>query len=1358
MNTYRIVSWWRRVAVTPFGLVAKWFLHLFQSLMHLLFSTSVVVEKSTPVVKSDYGHRRPLTLVLITNCVLIISLLICTPRFDLYDPYITSSSTSVCSWVPSLVVVASLISATSAEAPMHQDRAFRPIRLCLLSHSDPTLDLMSSRLLVAPDWSPSGNVLVGVVASVHGSSNAGPTLRTGVPVPIREVVSAVEDVHVRSRNGFALVMRALMDTGSDVNLMDASAAQQFIDNGEVTLEPSTAIVSMANCDSTPVKGIINLDVTRLIRGLAAGERACLTFHVLDSLHQETPMIIGLDSSFELNVYSKNEPTPHDGVELPEAHPSIDVKVKTATPREAIFGNTPRYPKLHGVRSVTAMPLIPDSPIKHLCEAICREFASLFQPNLSDQPADLASFSIILFPETEPVSIPPRRLAPKLREVVRDQVEQLLKLGLIRPSVSNWSSPIVMVRKKNGSWRMCVDYRALNQRTVGLKFPLPRIPELIDLLAGKKYFATLDLVSGYHQCAIDAASQPLTAFVTPDGLYEWTRLPFGLKNAPSHFQKSIQDALSGLLYKACLVFIDDIVIFGETAEEFLSNLRAVFTKLATLNLVLSALKCTIGAFRIEYLGFIITHAGIEISPARKQGITDMHPPSNPSELRSFLGMVSYCRRFIPNLSRLAAPLNKLLKKGEVFVFGPEQLEAFDAIKTEILHDRVLAQMNYEDEAVVQTDASKHGLGAVLLLRRTVDGEVEERIVAFISQSVTETQSRWSINELESYAIVWAIEKFDCYLRGHHFLVETDHRNLVFIERATSPKIVRWRMKLEEYVFIIKHIPGAGNGMADALSRVGHSSPPAPRSSRVRMIRIAQASSSSSDAIINGNPAVSIRSMVALQRKTPNEYFLKLGASRANPQSPWVFQDCIVIPEKNSKIILRWLHHAHGSIFSGHRGVEATCLILKDLHLWWVGMRKMVTEFVTHCCICQKVRLRAAKRDLTFGQRLSEGPWDIVAMDLIGPIPADPTTPSDKRYIVVAIDLFSRFVEMDQIKGKSAAVVQRFYFNHIICRYGPPTTIQTDRGGEFTHNSSEAFHELVGSVHHLTLPYHPQGNGAVERANAEVTRHLRAILQDQQDISNWIEKLPLAQYLVNTTVSRATGFSPFEVMFGTDSLPLMRRGSEAISKLAAAYPSRSSMSSYLKELQESTSSLRRRVAARQQAVYASRVRPLPKTPAYMAGDQVWMCLDTPWSRPTHKLACKRLGPVTVVDSSATSVTIKRPDGQVLTRHRSHFSPVLQSSLNQPSAEFLERMAQTDSLDYEISCIVSHRCDPAAPRRAPLTPDIIEVGIVWVGWEDSVYYQKLSTLEYDHPAVVEYLQEHPELAAAVASALVGKPVVRQ
>lgn len=408
-----------------------------------------------------------------------------------------------------------------------------------------------------------------------------------------------------------------------------------------------------------------------------------------------------------------------------------------------------------------------------------------------------------------------------KQEVQQQVSSMLKQGIIRDSVSPWSSPVWIVPKKADAsgkkkWRMVIDYRKLNEQTLDDKYPLPNITDILDKLGKSQYFSTLDLASGFHQIEMNAEDIEKTAFSTEHGHYEYTRMPFGLKNAPSTFQRVMDNILRGLQTDQCLVYLDDIIIYSTSLQEHINKLKTVFERLRQANFKIQLDKSEFLRKEVAYLGHVVTPDGVKPNPDKINAILKFPIPRSQKEIKSFLGLLGYYRRFIQDFAKITKPLTKCLKKGHKIEFTEDYVNAFETCKQILTNDPILQYPDFTKPFILTTDASNVALGAVLS-----QGNIgTDKPVAYASRTLNETEQRYSTIEKELLAIIWATKYFRPYLYGRKFIIYTDHRPLTWLFSLKEPnsKLVRWRLKLEEFDYKIEYKKGKYNTNADALSRI------------------------------------------------------------------------------------------------------------------------------------------------------------------------------------------------------------------------------------------------------------------------------------------------------------------------------------------------------------------------------------------------------------------------------------------------------------------------------------------------------------------------------------------------------------
>ncbi|XP_011027642.1 PREDICTED: transposon Ty3-G Gag-Pol polyprotein [Populus euphratica] len=443
-------------------------------------------------------------------------------------------------------------------------------------------------------------------------------------------------------------------------------------------------------------------------------------------------------------------------------------------------------------------------------AVLDKFAHVFDTPTTLPPNRSHNHRILLQPNSEPVSVRPYRYPYYQKTEIEKMVKELLESGLVRPSNSPFSSPVLLVKKADGTWRFCVDFRALNHITVKDKYPIPIVDELLDELHGARFFTKLDLRLGYHQIRVQESDIQKTAFRTHEGHYEFVVMPFGLTNAPATFQSLMNDLFRPYLRKYIIVFFDDILIYSKNWDEHISHIISVLTILSSNSLYVKKSKCQFGVSQVNYLGHVISEKGVEVDPSKIQAVVDLPEPTTVKGVRGFLGLAGYYRKLISGFGNMAAPLTHCLGK-EGFRWGINESTAFNKLKQALTSPPVLRLPDFSQRFFIECDACGIGIGAILIQ--------QGQPIAFFSEALKGSSLALSTYEKEMLAIVKAIRKWRPYLLGRPFTVRTDHKSLKFLleQRITTPAQTRWLPKLLGYDYVVEYKKGPDNKGADALSR-------------------------------------------------------------------------------------------------------------------------------------------------------------------------------------------------------------------------------------------------------------------------------------------------------------------------------------------------------------------------------------------------------------------------------------------------------------------------------------------------------------------------------------------------------------
>ena len=449
--------------------------------------------------------------------------------------------------------------------------------------------------------------------------------------------------------------------------------------------------------------------------------------------------------------------------------------------------------------------------------VVNEFFDVFPEDLPGLPPDREiEFEIELAPGTEPISIAPYRMAPAEIKELKVQMEELLSKGFVKTSTSLWGAPVLFVKKKDGSLRLCIDYRQLNKVTIRNQYPLPRIDDLFDQLQGAKVFSKIDLRSGYHQLKVRREDVPKTAFKTRYGHYEFLVMPFGLTNAPAAFMDLMNRVFGPYLDKFVIVFIDDILVYSSSKEEHAEHLRIVLQNLREHQLYAKFIKCQFWLDRVAFLGHVVSAEGISVDPQKIEAIVDWKPPTNAIEVRSFLGLAGYYRKFVEGFSKIATPLTKLTRKEEKFIWSEACQNSFDELKQRLTTAPVLTLPSGSEGFIVYYDVSRQGLGCVLMQH--------DRVIAYASRQLKKHEVNYPTHDLELAAVVFALRIWRHYLYGVPCRIFTDHKSLqyLFSQKDLNMRQRRWIELIKDYDCTIEYRPGKANVVVDALSRKPSSS--------------------------------------------------------------------------------------------------------------------------------------------------------------------------------------------------------------------------------------------------------------------------------------------------------------------------------------------------------------------------------------------------------------------------------------------------------------------------------------------------------------------------------------------------------
>lgn len=799
------------------------------------------------------------------------------------------------------------------------------------------------------------------------------------------------------------------------------------------------------------------------------------------------------------------------------------------------------------------------------------------------------------------------LSPVMQAHVNKELDEMMKLGVIEKSKSPWSSPIVLVKKKNGDYRFCVDFRKLNAVTEKDGYPLPYVNHTLDKLKDAHYLSTVDIKSAYWQVPVSEESRKYTAFTVPgQGLFQFRRMPFGLHNAPATWQRLIDSVLGPELEPYVLVYLDDIVIVTKTFEEHLKILEEVFKRLRDAKLTISIEKCHFCRPELKYLGYVVDKNGLHCDPDKVKAMLEIPPPNTVKEVRSVIGTFSWYRRFIPDFSTLISPLTALLKKNRKFVWTEECETAFHKIKECLVTAPILNCPDYDLPFVVQTDASGYGLGAVLTQPHP-DGD---RVISYLSRSLTRQERNFSTTERECLAVLWAIEKLRPYLEGVPFTVITDHYSLVWLQNLQGPsgRLARWAVRLQQYDFKIVHRKGKNHIVPDTLSRSVPVIECLDRSEKVKDKWYCR--------MVEG---VTEQPLKYPQWRVTNGLlfkYIKTNFPELSHEDNWKQ----VVPREDRKKIVE---EGHNPPTSGHMGVLKTFSRIAE-RFYWPKMKSDVAKFVRFCKICgaYKGEMKGPKGLMTPQPRALQ-PWEIISTDLIGPLPR---SLQGNQYILVVTDHFSKFSLTFPLRKATAKQVSRRIEEEVFLIFGAPRTLMCDNGPQYRSAEFSSVMSRYGVSIRFNANYHPQAN-PTERYNRTLKTMLGMYVADNH--RKWDISLAQVTCATRTAVHESTKHTPYYVNFGRNMIldGKVFQKKDMVVELGGTYEySPEKRQSQMKELFEE---VRRRLdvaSQKSQKIYDLRRRAEEMVP----GQVVWkkdFSLSDASKFYSKKLAPKFVGPFLV-----------------------------------------------------------------------------------------------------------------------------------
>ena len=755
---------------------------------------------------------------------------------------------------------------------------------------------------------------------------------------------------------------------------------------------------------------------------------------------------------------------------------------------------------------------PDTALRNLInttaqptlQGLIRDNTHLFCEDLTDLRMGARTVAPKVYLKNDrPVYRAPYPIPQKHEEVVKRKIKEMMQAGIIEPSTSNYNAPLYPVVKSNGDIRITLDLRGINEETIKNQYQMPRIDRCLAALAGARFFSSLDLSNGYFQIKNRPEDNELWAFTLPFGRFQLTRMPQGGKNSPMAFQRIMHETLGDLVGNGVEVFLDDLIIYSKTEEKHTQLVREVFRKLNANNMKLKPSKCKFLVDRVNFLGHQVTAEGISPNKSNLSAIQQAPTPTSCRKTRQFLGVINFFRPFIPKAAKLLAPLFDLQKKGRKFNWTSECEIAFTQAKRILTQAPVLAHPNYDEPFILFTDACDSAVGAYLAQKQP-DNTLKP--TGFFSKRLVGAPTRYSTIERELYAVLLAARHFRYYLIGRETQVFSDHKPITYNKGAAyrNLRLARWSEEMEEYCFKWSHIKGEANIIADYLSRNPE------EGTGVQLV--------TDDTFLKELEEEPVwgRIIKSLKRK-PNQ----LGKYRMTNdhllQIDSTGKERMVVPRSKVRGIVR---HYHESPLTGHSNSEDTKARITERFVW-KRMGRDIKRIIQTCRNCQKANAVITRAPhLTY--KPPTEPFQMISIDLMGPFPP---TRLGNAYIFVCVDLMTRFPIIAPMETSSAEETAKVLLDQVICTYGTPKFLLTDRGTNFTSLLFQRLCGLLGTKHLGTTAFRPQANGHVERLNRSIQEIIRKLASEEE----WDQILPKASFAIRTHKHSSTGVSPSKALY-------------------------------------------------------------------------------------------------------------------------------------------------------------------------------------------------------------------------------------
>ena len=924
-----------------------------------------------------------------------------------------------------------------------------------------------------------------------------------------------------------------------------------------------------------------------------------------------------------------------------------------------------------------------------------------------------------------------RTSPKIRQEIDKQISDLMQNGVLEQAADNaWLSPVVLVRKKDNSYRFACDFRAVNKVSTPMTFPQIQFQSVVDEMGHAKanIFSVLDCFSGFHQLKLHPKTKHKTGIITESGCWQFRKLPFGLMNSPSAFNLVMSKVLSGLLFKFALAYIDDILAYSSTFEQHLQHLQIIFDRFRKAGIKFKPSKCVFAKKSVKYLGHTLTKEGISVDTDKVSVIKNYKQPKNPKQVKQFIGCITYYKKFIKNFCHIVVPLNKLLKQNQPFIWDEKCEQSFQTLKNALVSTDILVYPDFSKEFLLYTDASEYSLGYILGQR---DDQGREKVIAYGGRALTPNEIRFPVTHKEALAVISGIRHFHVYLAHSKFTVYTDHKALTSLptNKRYEGRLARWALFLQQYNYNVQAKKGKQNSNADFLSRIHY--PQCSHTSELDDESVPEIMSSdhTTTPLQEGNlttappgqlteytlhytahtyhtnqqqPINTLTKLVQAENEyhsvkpinflcqvlqttetdiqsqqqsdpklQPLSMYLQNGILPDDPKlaravvvesADYVLDEGIlyhlyyprgkghkldrvvkqlVVPHQLQNDVLR---SYHDSITAGHQGLERTYQAVR-MKYFWKNMFGDIQTYIKTCEDCQQVKRNYHSHQAPLRPLEIEEPFATLHIDHIGPFP---TSSEGYKYCLLVIDRFTKFPECFPTKSTDAVETARIIYQQIICRYGFPRKLLSDRAQGFMSKLIAELCKIFEITKVSTSSYHPQTNATAERFNQQIIQHLKLYCNSKQTTwPNILSSIMLA-YRASPAVS-SHDFSPYFLLYG-------REMTLALDTSLIPNPSLpKSTQAHLHQLltsHEEARKIAKENILRAQAKYSKYYDRSARTPTFQVGQKVWLFCSKILPGTSAKMARSWQGPFYICQKfSNYTFKLRRCDDNKLVKSLCH-----------------------------------------------------------------------------------------------------------